>query len=142
MNEIRFTVPGEPRGKGRPRFARQGQHVRTYTDDKTAAYEDVIRLAYTSQCHGILFEKDEPLRLIILAYMKMPQASRVKTRQMLEDRIRPTKKPDGDNIAKVVLDALNKVAYPDDKQIVDIRVCKYYSALPELVVSISSMQED
>lgn len=38
----------------------------------------------------------------------------------------PQKKPDTDNIAKIVLDALNGLAYPDDKQVVELQVLKTY----------------
>ena len=41
--------------------------------------------------------------------------------------LNPTKKPDADNIGKVVLDALNGIAYEDDKQVIELRVSKQYS---------------
>ena len=50
--------------------------------------------------------------------------------------IRPMKKPDNDNIVKVVQDALNQIAYRDDVQIVDCQLRKFYSENPRVVVTI------
>lgn len=55
---------------------------------------------------------------------------------MLDRKIRPTKKPDWDNIGKIICDSLNGVAYRDDAQIVDSMVRKFYSETPRVVVSI------
>ncbi len=55
---------------------------------------------------------------------------------MLDGHIRPTKTPDADNIAKSVLDALNKVAYKDDSCVVDLIVEKWYSENPRVEVYI------
>ena len=52
---------------------------------------------------------------------------------MATNEIRPTKKPDNDNIAKIILDALNGVAYQDDKQVVSLQVEKYYTEADEMV---------
>ncbi len=48
----------------------------------------------------------------------------------------PTTKPDGDNILKVVLDALNGLAYDDDKQVVKMGIIKVYGANPGLMVQV------
>lgn len=56
---------------------------------------------------------------------------------MLQGKILPTKKPDCDNIAKIICDALNGVAYDDDKQIVALKVTKIYSDEPRVIVWIS-----
>ena len=55
---------------------------------------------------------------------------------MLENRISPTKKPDIDNITKVVLDALNKFAYKDDTQITEITAVKKYASTPKVKIKI------
>ena len=39
----------------------------------------------------------------------------------------PLKKPDSDNIAKIVLDSLNKIAFYDDSQVADLRVIKKWT---------------
>lgn len=60
---------------------------------------------------------------------------------MLDGEIRPTKKPDNDNIVKVVEDALNDVAYKDDKNIVDCVVQKYYSEQPQIIVEMWNAEQ-
>jgi Holliday junction resolvase RusA-like endonuclease len=81
------------------------------------------------------------LDLRVAAYYSIPvSASRKKKAAMESGEIRPTKKPDADNILKVVADALNKIAYHDDAQVVDARVQKSYSRDPRLEVSIEDVE--
>ena len=58
---------------------------------------------------------------------------------MLLNLIRPAKKPDCDNIAKIILDSLNGIAYADDKQIISLSVEKYYGDTPKVCLIL---QED
>ena len=61
---------------------------------------------------------------------------------MVSGSILPTKKPDGDNVEKAVADALNKVAYLDDSQIIEAKWQKIYAADDEhigLVVTVSDV---
>lgn len=55
---------------------------------------------------------------------------------MLSGEIKPTKRPDADNILKIVQDGLNGVAYPDDKSITDSRVVKRYGTEERVEVYI------
>ena len=135
---IQFAVMGEPQGKGRPKFTKKGH---TYTPEKTAAYEKAAALAYKRRYYGESFEKGVPLEMRIRAYCKVPQsASKAKKADMLSGRIRPTKTPDADNIAKIICDALNGVAYHDDAQIVRIAVEKYYSAAGYVEVALKEVK--
>lgn len=135
--KIQFTVPGEPQGKGRPRFTGQG---RAYTPEKTKAYESLVKAAFlASGCKA--FPPGVPLVIHIDAYYAIPKsASKQKQAQMQNREIRPTKTPDYDNVAKAVSDSLNGLAYHDDAQIVDGRVRKFYDYLPRVEVLIT--QED
>ena len=58
---------------------------------------------------------------------------------MVAGDIRPTKKPDFDNVTKAVCDALNGVAYDDDSQIVDAMARKFYSEQPRIEVIIKGI---
>lgn len=137
--KVSFTILGEPQGKGRPRFTKVGSYVKTYTPDKTAAYENLVKLEYESQCKRFRFEDGEMLDLRIFAYYGIPQsASKKKKALMLEGAIRPLKKPDMDNVVKVIADSLNNVAYKDDTQIVDAMVRKFYSDTPRVKVVIQT----
>lgn len=138
---IKFTYYGEVRGKGRPRFRSMGKFVSTYTPKETKAYEMSIKEAYLNQSDCTYFN-EEPLILTITIYQATPKsASKKKTKEMLERRIRPTKKPDIDNILKSVCDSLNMVAYKDDTQIVEITAKKYYSDRDYMEVEIKSLEE-
>ena len=141
--EIRFTVLGEPHGKGRPRFAArynpvtQKAYGQAHTPEKTIIYENLIRTEYSIQTHGFRFPDDAMLDMRIHAYYSIPKSiSRKKGMAMLEGKIRPTKKPDMDNVLKVVADSLNQVAYKDDTQIVDAQCRKFYSETPRIEVLI------
>lgn len=137
MTDIKFTILGEPQGKGRPRFQKAGQYVRTYTPDKTVAYENLVKLEYRRQCGDYKFEKEQQLDVRIAAYYSIPKsASKKKRSQMLANELRPTKKPDVDNVVKVVLDSLNQIAYHDDVQVVDCQLRKFYGENPRVVVVI------
>lgn len=134
--EVRFTVFGDPQGKGRPRFSTVCGHVSTRTPDNTVVYENLVQTEYRLQS-GVRFPDEAMLDVRIFAYYAIPKSvSKKKHQAMLDHKIRPTKKPDFDNIGKVICDALNKIAYRDDAQIVDAQVRKFYSDEPRVVVRI------
>lgn len=109
-----FTYIGTVRGQGRPRFGRHG----AYENPKDTAYKTELQEAYRRHC-AIVFP-DEPL-LVSIAVMRCLPKSRPKRIKFEQD----TCKPDIDNIAKAVLDALNGLAWVDDKQVADLYVLKF-----------------
>lgn len=136
-----FVIPGEAIGKGRPKFSMANGHAVAYTPSKTASYENLVKLTY-NQFHGGSepYAKDIALRVTITAGYQIPKSASKKKRQdMLDRKIRPTKKPDTDNVAKIICDALNGIAYYDDAQVVEITVKKYYSDKPETLVEIEEV---
>lgn len=133
-DKIAFIVKGEPKGKGRPRFAKSGH---TYTPKETRDYEERIRTEYLKLYYGIKFEKGIPLKMSIFAEFAVPKSDSKRLREKkLQNELLPTKKPDADNIVKVVADALNGLAYHDDTQITDIRIVKRYGANPHISVFV------
>lgn len=132
---VLFEIKGEPRGKGRPRFRKNG-HV--YTPAETINYETVVGLSYRNKARGYKFTS--PVRVAIKAYHKIPKD---KSKKVVEDmrceRILPTKKPDVDNIAKIILDGLNHVAWDDDTQVMELIVAKAYGTEPLVVVCIEEI---
>lgn len=136
-----FVIPGEPVGKGRPKFSTFNGHAVAYTPNKTVSYENLVKLSYQQQCtDAVPFEKGVQLIAEITAYFSIPKsASKKKTADMVMHKIRPTKKPDTDNIAKAVLDALNGIAYYDDSQIVSLTVHKLYNEYPKVIVAIEEV---
>lgn len=132
---IEFTVLGEPKGKGRPRFSTRTGHA--ITPKGTVNYETLVRMEYASQTEGFRFPDDAMLDMRILAYYSIPQSKSKKTKERMRNGdLRPTKKPDMDNVVKIIADALNQVAYRDDTQIVDCQCRKFYSDNPRVVVRI------
>lgn len=127
-------------GKGRPKFARRGNFVSTYTPEKTASYENLVKLYFQQAAQGKL---ESALKADIFAYFPIPKsASKKQAEAMRNGIIRPVKKPDYDNIGKIICDALNEIAYKDDSQIVDGRVQKFYSDTPRVEVEISEMEAE
>lgn len=124
-------------GKQRPKFSRAGKYVRTYTPDETISYENLVKLMYQQAARGRMFSNEAMLDIRIIAYYGIPKSvSKKKRKDMLEHKIRPAKKPDWDNIGKVICDSLNLVAYHDDSAVVDAQVRKFYSENPRVDVTI------
>ena len=135
MRSVKYVIYGEPKGKGRPRFIPGTNHP--YTPKDTVSYETLSRMEYQYQCKGFRFPDYAMLDMRILAYYTIPKsASRKKHDDMVHGRIRPTKKPDMDNVVKIIADSLNHVAYKDDTQIVDCQCRKFYSDKPRVEVTI------
>ena len=131
-----FTIPGNPAGKGRPRFSTIAGHVQARSPEQTVLYENLVRTQYQEQC-GAQFPDDAEIDVRIMAYYQVPKSvSKKKRLAMLHHSIRPTKKPDTDNIAKIICDSLNGIAYRDDAQVVDLMCRKFYSETPRVVVTI------
>jgi len=136
-NQIFFAVEGEPVGKGRPRFARKGSFVSTYTPKKTASYEERVRNEYKKQAFNHRFPDDAPLKIEISAFYGVPKsASKAKKEEMLLGKAKPTKKPDLDNVIKIIADSLNGIAYKDDAQIIEASIRKHFSEFPRVEVKI------
>ena len=119
-----FEVPGKITGKGRPRVNSYTGIV--YTPTNTKDYESLVQ-----QYFVLKYPKFKPLEtrveIKIVAYFGIPKStSKCKAEEMLQDTISPTKKPDIDNIVKIILDALNKVAFIDDTQITKLSIEKKY----------------
>lgn len=135
---MRFTIPGEPVGKARPRFARTPSgNVKAYTPAKTAGYERYVAMLYRASGGKL---NDGAVMINITAYYKMPQKlSKARFSDMLNGVLLPTKKPDIDNVVKIILDALNSVAYTDDSHIVRLSAEKSYAINPSVEVEIDEI---
>lgn len=135
-----FIVPGKPQGKARARtfFNQRIGRMQSLTPEKTVLYENLIKQSFIESCKSRWFNK-EPLAVYITAYYEIPKSTTKVDRALIEDGLLfPTKKPDADNIAKVICDALNGVAYHDDTQIVELVVIKNYTKdEPKVLVHIS-----
>jgi Holliday junction resolvase RusA-like endonuclease len=127
MDRLAFTIPGEPRGKGRPRIVKIGGFSRMAADKKTANYEGVVAMAAEKALAGAK-PFDCPLE-VHLRVRLVPAASASKKARaaMLAGELPPTKKPDLDNVVKAVLDGCNAVAFRDDVLVVAQTAAKVYA---------------
>jgi Holliday junction resolvase RusA-like endonuclease len=130
---ISFTIEGEPTGKGRPRHGK----YKTYTPAKTKAVENNIAYFYKVNI-GHYFEGYVKLKLD-LYYSIAKSDSKKKKLMKLNNELRPNKKPDIDNVVKLVADALNEVAYKDDTQIIELECRKFYSDIPRIKITIEDL---
>lgn len=135
LKKITFTVPVVPRGWARAR--RKGNVY--FVDPETSAFKRAVtRCAAEAMRRSVLFEG--PVEMIVISIMPVPASwSRKKTEAALAGQVRPVAKPDADNLAKAVMDALNLVVYRDDAQIVDLRSIKFYGARPEVQVAVGEV---
>ena len=141
--EIYFEIEGKVVGKGRPRFARMGNFVRTYSTQQDISYENWVKTCFLKSVYKDFKPIENEIDVLIIAEFEIPKSISNKKRQMMLDKqIRPTKKPDCDNIAKSICDALNKVAYKDDSQIVNLTIHKIYSENEKCIVKIKEKRSD
>lgn len=126
-----------PQGKGRPRHTKGGG---TYTPPETRAYEERLAWAARAAMRGAE-PLEGPLVVAVLARFAPPESwSGAKKSRALRGLVRPTGKPDADNVLKA-LDALNKIVWADDAQIVEATVKKIYAAAPGLLVRVWRLEE-
>lgn len=129
---LKFTVPGTPVAKARPRVTRSGH---TYTPAKTVEQERLIQYAFRRE-HAEPTES--PLEVHIRAVMPYPKSMSKKARKAA---VWHTRRPDADNLAKTVLDALNGLAYKDDGQVSRLVIEKVYGQEPRTEIEICEVLE-
>jgi len=138
METRKFIVPGEVRGKMRPKASSFGGHAKVYTPSKQIEYENWVRLCY-QKAYPDAKPMEGPICARISVLMRVPKsASKKKHVAMLAGEIKPTKKPDLDNCVKQ-LDALNGVAFADDSQIVGIIANKQYAEDDSMCITLMEL---
>ena len=117
------VVEGKIKGKARPRF--NTKTGKAFTPGDTITYENWIKCCYQEQDGKFI---DGPVKARIEVYHKIPKSYTKKRVQAIRNGLEmPLKKPDSDNIAKIVLDSLNKIAFDDDAQVVELTVIKRWT---------------
>ena len=118
-----IVVEGTIRGKQRPQFKKKTG--KAFTPNQTISYENWVKQCYIEQSNKLL---QGPIRARIEIYYSVPKSySKRKIEAIKDGTDYPMKKPDSDNVAKIVLDSLNKIAYDDDKQVVELTVLKRWT---------------
>jgi len=134
MKDYIFTVKGQPKGKGRPRFTKNG-HV--YTPESTRIYEEEIKLRYKEKFKNEMLDGNIAVEVFInkkpASYLGIRQYNKLLGKYC-------NIKPDTDNVVKAVLDALNGVAYADDKNVVEIYAVKKYASESSVVIRLYELE--
>ncbi|MFR0922657.1 MAG: RusA family crossover junction endodeoxyribonuclease [Clostridia bacterium] len=129
-----FEVPGKVIGKGRPRLNSYTGVV--YTPTRTKDYESLVEQYFLLKYPRFKILEGR-IKVNIIAYFSIPKTTKkTEINEMLDNNISPTKKPDIDNIVKVVLDSMNKFAFRDDNQITKLEVEKKYALEDKVYVKI------
>jgi len=120
---IRFQIPMDPMAQPRVKARRLGNIVQIYTPENAAvqAYKTAIAEAFTRAAPDLEKPYNGPVALGIVFTFKRPQ-SRL-------NEVVHTIKPDVDNLAKAVMDALNSVAWHDDSQVIRLSVSKRWAPI-------------
>ena len=134
---VSFTIYGDPKGKGRPRFSTYGGHVHAHTPQETVAYENLVKWSYVQQAGNRL---EGAVQADITGYFPIPSSTPKKKKQaMANETVEYTHKLDCDNLAKIILDSLNDIAYKDDAQVSRLTVRKLYSERPRVEVTLTEI---
>lgn len=158
---VLIVIEGEPRGKGRPRFAARGKFGTVFTDDATKAYELEIQMEVARALYGqnmadriYAFRKlpanemfltlqfaprfTGPVAMeMVIAHSIRPSWSKKKQEAARLGNVAPTIKIDFDNCAKVFCDAFNGCMWVDDTQVVEARITKRFSESPYVSVRVT-----
>ena len=120
----------KPKPAPRPRFSRRGTYnPKDYTD-----YKEVIRLAYVAVNKGYPCER--PIAMKLEFFFKIPKSWSKAKKDSAKWHI---SRPDGDNLAKSIKDALNGVAYRDDSQVCFLQVRKQYAQFDGVKIEIEEI---
>ncbi len=136
QDTITVWLEGDPVGKARARiFAQAGEIIRK-TPGATKRIENAIKIMARVEMRGRP-PLVGPLRLVMRAGYPIPASwSKKKQAAAIAGEIRPTVRPDLDNVAKLWADALLKIAYADDSQLVEIHLAKTYMLRPVTICSV------
>jgi len=133
---VNFMVEGTPVPKGRPRFARRGKFISTYSPKTTVDYETKV-----SEAARLAMGSSEPLQTPVGAYiyitLPIPASySKKRIQACLSGEERPTKKSDIDNFCKAIFDGMNGIVFLDDSQVVSLHSTKVYGTVGMVEVMV------
>ncbi|WP_346235710.1 RusA family crossover junction endodeoxyribonuclease [Lysinibacillus telephonicus] len=136
MGKIQFEIPGDVQAQQRPKFSRMGKGVKAIDPKESRDYKSFVRLVASHYAPETLIT--EPIKLTIDVYRKIPKDKQTGPKMKLihEGKLRPTTKPDIDNLAKGIKDGLSKVLWHDDSQVIELVARKWYSNSPKAVVTV------
>ena len=134
---MKLTFDIEPVAQGRPRFSSFGKHVRAYDPPPSAMFKGQLKQMVMPMLPTDFVPYDTAVKVDI-AFFRQDKKRLSKAEKELKGKgkYRPVTRPDVDNYAKGVLDALSGIVYTDDNIIVDLHVSKHYSDEPRIEFEI------
>ena len=134
---MKFEVVGSPVGKKRPKFSTIHGYAQAVKAKGDVIYENLVKVSF-QQAKTVDYDLfNKPIKMKITAFFAVLKSfSKKKIEQALQGKIFPVTKPDVDNIAKIICDALNDVAYKDDTQIVELTIVKKYAMEPKVEITL------
>lgn len=134
---MEFEVIGAPVGKRRPKFSTVHGYAQAIKPKEDVIYENLVKLSFQQAKPSDYNLFDKAVKMTILACFAIPKSfSKKKQKEALEGTIRPLTKPDAYNIAKIICDALNDIAYKDDTQIIELTITKQYASEPKVKITL------
>jgi crossover junction endodeoxyribonuclease RusA len=130
MRELEWFVEGDPKPQPRPRAAKVGGFVRVYDPGTAEGWKSAILVALKWK-HGTPLSSDGPVKVTLTFYMQRPKSHYGTGKNA--DKFKPaapvwhTQKPDVDNLAKAVMDALTGILWRDDSQVFHLELHKLWS---------------
>lgn len=145
MTELHFTIPGKVQAKQSAKFRNTGKFIQSYQPSKVINYANWVKQCFINEypSHNPNAFEGKELAIKTVAYFEIPKSKSKKFKEEARHGIRrPITKPDTDNIAKNIKDALNKIAFPDDSQIVIEIIEKRYGEIPRAEVYIKEVNKE
>lgn len=135
--KYKFEIKERAIGKERPRYSRKNH--RMYTPTKTSTFEEKVKYAFLSKYNIATEPSKKAFKAKIIAVYEPPKSLSKKKKEELLFKVDYTKRPDADNIAKAILDALNGLVYKDDSQVSALLVLKDYGTENKICVELEEI---
>lgn len=135
----KFEINERAIGKERPRYS--SKTGRMYTPEATRSFEEKVKWSFTSKYNVSMKLSEKPFKAKITAIFKPADSLSKKKKEELIRKVDYTHKPDVDNIAKIILDSLNGLAYKDDSQVTALLVFKDYGEENKIIVELEEIEE-
>lgn len=125
MYRYNLEINTRPIPKARPRLSK----FAVYTPKKTADYENLIAYEWKRRYKDLILKG--AVKLDLLFCFK-------KSKSCKKDY--HTQRPDIDNLEKAILDGLNKTAFVDDCQVVEMKSQKVFSDVDKIVITVTELE--
>jgi len=132
---LKFLLLGEPKAWSRAAKNKTGGK---FYDSNTGYKSNILDQLFKQYPEGFTVTS-KPVSLLLYAYKSIPKTFLKNEKAILAEMgiLRPNTKPDIDNYAKNIQDALNTFFYGDDSQVIDLDVKKFYSFKPRIELEIT-----